>query len=83
MAKIWYSCTKIEHKIAHGDTLMAGVVFHVKKLPGDLVSVQQIHGKQKCYTFTVDLCRKILTRPTVDFDSVMEESFLQSEATYC
>ena len=84
MAKIWYSVMKIEHKIAtSGDTLMAGVVLKVAKTSDGLISATQCFGAKKSYTFTADQCRKMMTRPTVDLDSAMEESFMQSEANYC
>ena len=84
MAKIWYSVMKTEHKIAtSGDILMAGVVLKVAKMSDGLISATQCFGAKKSYTFTVEQCRKMMTRPTVDLDSAMEESFMQSEANYC
>ena len=84
MAKIWYSVMKTEHKLAQGgDTLMAGVVFRVAKFSDLLVQCTQVFGAKKTYYFTPEQCRMLMTKPAVDFDSVMEESFMQSEANYC
>lgn len=84
MAKIWYSVTKTEHKLPHGGTLMAaGVVFKVAKFSDMLVQCTQCFGPKNTYYFTPEQCRMLMTKPTVDFDAVMEESFMQSEANYC
>lgn len=84
MAKIWYSVMKTEHKLAQGsDVLMAGVVLKVAKLSDGSISCKQVFGAKKSYTFTAEFCRQYMTRPTVDLDSAMEESFMQSEANYC
>lgn len=84
MAKMWYSCLKTEHKSAEGNgTLMAGTVFRVKKFSDILVQCTEVHGKQRTWFFTVDYCKSAMTKPSVDLDSVMEESFMQCEANYC
>lgn len=84
MAKIWYSVMKTEHKVAtSGDTLMAGVVLKVAKSTDGLVSATQCFGAKKTYYFTPAQCRMLMTKPTQDLDSAMEESFMQSEANYC
>ena len=84
MAKIWYSVMKSEHRLADtGEILMAGVVLKVAKMADGLISCKQVFGAKKSYTFTAEFCRQYMTRPTVDLDSVMEESFMQSEANYC
>ena len=84
VAKIWYSALKIEHKSSTGnDTLMAGSVFSVKKHSDTLVCCTELYGKQRTYFFTADYCRSAMTKPSVDLDSVMEESFMLCEAAYC
>lgn len=83
MAKTYYSCTKIEHKLFTGKVIKAGTIFSVSKHPDGLVACTNINGLDGTYYFSQELCRKIMVQPSVDLNSIMEESFLQCEANYC
>jgi len=84
MAKTWYSVVKVEHILPHGGgTLMAGTVCTVAKFSDMLVRVTQVHGSECTYYLTPEQCRMIMTQPTQDLDSAMEQSFLCCEAAYC
>lgn len=83
MARIYYSCLKIEHKTSSGKLLKAGTLFSVQKHTDGLVACSKLHELDGTYYFPQELCRKIMIEPTLSESAAMEESFLICEANYC
>jgi hypothetical protein len=91
MAKTYYTSLKVEHKLAStGAVLKAGLLLKVAKADAGLVKCTELYSDSdmsriggKTYYFTPEQCRMLMLKPSVDLDSVIEESIMICEATYC
>lgn len=91
MAKTYYTALRVEHKIARSKTVLkAGLLLKVAKDGNGMVKCTELYSDTdmsriggKTYLFTPEQCRMIMLRPSVDLDSIIEESIMICEATYC